>query len=198
VKSCKDKITGIISQKTIQAPEDIRRITSFLHTLHVFEVELFALLQDWSQLMRTITDAVESDPSAVNTFEAIADIVWVARDCPVEVSFAALEAILHASLDQNSLSIEKFSRWLRAICTICLARNSASDRSKAVGYVEQAVTVINDYSEVQDDLSKVYPMDERQWLLATSYNTGLECLQSVPPFYNLDLLRYVYRTEQEF
>jgi len=26
---------------------------------------------------------------------------------------------------------------------------------------------------------KVYPMDERQWLLATSYNTGLECLQSV-------------------
>jgi hypothetical protein len=23
-----------------------------------------------------------------------------------------------------------------------------------------------------------YPMDERQWLLATSYNTGAECLQS--------------------
>jgi hypothetical protein len=27
--------------------------------------------------------------------------------------------------------------------------------------------------------SKLYPTDERQWLLATSYNTGIECLQFV-------------------
>jgi len=27
---------------------------------------------------------------------------------------------------------------------------------------------------------KFYPMDERQWLLGTSYNTGIECLQFVP------------------
>jgi hypothetical protein len=28
-------------------------------------------------------------------------------------------------------------------------------------------------------LLKFYPMDERQWLLGTSYNTGIECLQYV-------------------
>ena len=28
-------------------------------------------------------------------------------------------------------------------------------------------------------LRQAYPMDERQWLLATAYNTGTECLQSV-------------------
>lgn len=27
---------------------------------------------------------------------------------------------------------------------------------------------------------KFYPIDERQWLLGTSYNTGIECLQFVP------------------
>lgn len=32
-----------------------------------------------------------------------------------------------------------------------------------------------------DDKSSLqgYPLDERQWLLGTSYNTGIECLQSV-------------------
>lgn len=49
------------------------------------------------------------------------------------------QSILRASLDHNSLSIDKFSRWLRALCTIMIARN---DRLKAIGYVEQAVGVI--------------------------------------------------------
>ncbi|PCH37228.1 hypothetical protein WOLCODRAFT_28985 [Wolfiporia cocos MD-104 SS10] len=62
-----------------------------------------------------------SDALAVNTFEAITDILWVEKDCPVEVLFTALEAILHASLDRNSISIETFSRWLRTICTMLLA-----------------------------------------------------------------------------
>jgi len=81
---------------------------------------------------------------------------------------------MRASLDHNHLSVEKFSRWLRAICTIILARNTVADRAKAIGYVEQALTVI----ETHNDGDQSYPMDERQWLLATSYNTGAECLQS--------------------
>jgi len=68
--------------------------------------------------------------------------------------------------------VEKFSRWLRAICTILLARNTSGDRVKAIGYVEQAATVIEDNHNGEEP----YPMDERQWLLATSYNTGVECL----------------------
>lgn len=89
--------------------------------------------------------------------------------------------------------MEKFSRWLRAICTILLSRNSPSDRTKALGYVEQAVAVLDQYAHDPDNenvsasfgaiqraesgVSQVYPMDERQWLLGTSYNTGIECLQ---------------------
>lgn len=30
-----------------------------------------------------------------------------------------------------------------------------------------------------------YPVDERQWLLGTSYNTGIECLQFVKLSYSI-------------
>lgn len=58
-----------------------------------------------------------------------------------------LQAILHASLDRASLSVEKFSRWLRAICTILLSRNSSADRAKALRYVEQAVAVLEEHTD---------------------------------------------------
>lgn len=58
---------------------------------------------------------------------------------------AAPQSILRVSLDRAMLSIEKFSRWLRAICTVLLSRNSATDRTKAAGYVEQAVRVLQEH-----------------------------------------------------
>lgn len=67
------------------------------------------------------------------------------------VLYAALEAILHACLDRNCMSVEKFSRWLRAICTILLARNTPTDRAKAVGYVEQGVSVIESNSHTESE-----------------------------------------------
>ncbi|KAF8913466.1 hypothetical protein CPB85DRAFT_1299949 [Mucidula mucida] len=57
-----------------------------------------------------------------------------------------------------------------------LARNSPTDRAKAISYVEQAVSVI----EQSIDNDEAYPMDERFWLLSMSYNTGFECLELVP------------------
>jgi len=53
--------------------------------------------------------------------------------------------MLLACLNKSVLNIEKFSRWLRAICSILLARNRPSDRVKALGYIEQAVEVIKDH-----------------------------------------------------
>ncbi|KAJ4468487.1 meiosis protein SPO22/ZIP4 like-domain-containing protein [Lentinula lateritia] len=139
----------------------------------VFEAEILAQLNDWDQLLKTIADAVTSGQLAVATYEAIADILWEEKGCPVNVLCGGLEAVLHATLDHNSLSLEKYARWLRAICTITLARNTSADRLKAIGYVEQAVSMMEN-----SDADKAYPMDERFWLLATSYNTGFECLEA--------------------
>jgi len=74
--------------------------------------------------------------------------------------------------------VEKFSRWLRAIGTILLSRNTAADRVKAVGYVEQAFAVMDASGGNSCEANEFYPMDERQWLLGTSYNTGIECLHA--------------------
>lgn len=49
-----------------------------------------------------------------------------------------------------SFSVSKFSRWLRALCTILLSRNNPTDRTKSLGYVEQAVAVIEDHSAAVD------------------------------------------------
>jgi len=68
-----------------------------------------------------------------------------------------LQAILHASLDRSALSVEKFARWLRAICTILLARNTAPDRLKAIGYIEQAITVLEEHGgdDVGDEVMTI-------------------------------------------
>ncbi|KAJ3850311.1 hypothetical protein EV368DRAFT_45594, partial [Lentinula lateritia] len=173
IKSCKARISQIIESNKITGDDELLRSQYFLHTLRVFEAEILAQLSDWDQLLKTIADAVTSGQLAVATYEAIADILWEEKGCPVNVLCGGLEAVLHATLDHNSLSLEKYARWLRAICTITLARNTSADRLKAIGYVEQAVSMM----EISD-ADKAYPMDERFWLLATSYNTGFECLEA--------------------
>lgn len=146
-----------------------------LHVLLVFEAEVACRLQDWTHLQQVIERAARSEALPADTFEVIGDLLWAEKDCPVHVLFPALEAILHASLDQQSLSVEKFSRWLRAICTSLLSRNTAPDRLKAVGYIEQAISVLKEHCDLSDTSDQVYPIDERYWLMATAYNTGIEC-----------------------
>lgn len=58
-----------------------------------------------------------------------------------------------------------------------LSRNTATDRTKAIGYVEQAIHVLDSHAS-QTAESEEYPLDERQWLLGTAYNTGIECLHA--------------------
>ncbi|OCH94172.1 hypothetical protein OBBRIDRAFT_810677 [Obba rivulosa] len=177
ITACKKRIRKVTNSSNLLNDDDILRTQSLLHVLRVFETETLCQLKDWSRLLNVIEELVRSDALALNTFEAIADILWVEKGCPVEVLFAALEAILHASLDRTCLSVEKFSRWLRAICTILLSRNTTADRAKAIGYVEQAVSVLEDHA-AEADTEDIYPVDERQWLLGTSYNTGIECLHA--------------------
>ncbi|KAI0735751.1 meiosis protein SPO22/ZIP4 like-domain-containing protein [Earliella scabrosa] len=174
--ACKDRIQKVLSKAGALGEEDVQRAHSFLNVLSVFETEIACQLKTWSRILEVIEETTRTQAVDLGTFEAMTDILWVEKDCPVEVLFAALEAILHASLDRAVLSVEKFSRWLRAICTILLSRNSAADRTKAIGYVEQAVGVLQEHAA--DDDPQGYPMDERHWLMGTAYNTGIECLHA--------------------
>lgn len=53
-----------------------------------------------------------------------------------------LQKLLRGLLTQVPVSVEKFSRWLRGLCTISLARNTSNDRLTAIGHIEQALTVL--------------------------------------------------------
>ena len=63
--------------------------------------------------------------------------------------FVLPQSILHASLEHNAPSLEKFSRWLCAICTILLFRDSNTDRPRAIGFVEQAIGVLKEQLDVE-------------------------------------------------
>jgi len=177
VKESMARIRSIIEKNQLPGQDEILRAQSLLHILRIFEVEILCLTKEWRELLLSIEETTHLKTPSVDTFEAIADLVWVEKECPNEVLFASLEAILHASLDRRSLSVKKFSRWLRAICTILLSRNTPLDRAKAAGYVEQAVAVLAEYNEPQED-DDGYPVDERQWLLGTAYNTGIACMHA--------------------
>ncbi|TCD65068.1 hypothetical protein EIP91_003270 [Steccherinum ochraceum] len=193
IKNSKIRIQRVIDSNQFPSAGDADRIRSFIHILRVFEAEVLCIRKEWKLMLLTIEEATRSDELAVNTFEAIADLVWVEKECPVEAlevpavyfglklllmdNIFPFQAILHASLDRSSLSITKFSRWLRAICTILLSRNTPADRVKAIGYVEQAVAVLEEHGGAPEG-DDVYPVAERQWLLGTAYNTGIECLHA--------------------
>ncbi|KAK1222658.1 sporulation-specific protein 22 [Marasmius sp. AFHP31] len=174
IRRSRTRVSEILEADRITDESDALRAQYILYCLRIFEAEMRVHLKEWDEVLKIVGTVVKSGPLAVGTYEAIADLLWVANDCPVNVLYAGLEAILHASLDNNSLSVEKFSRWLRALCTIILARNASEDRLKAIGYVEQATSVMEEHNEGDE----AYPMDERLWLLGTTYNTGLECLEA--------------------
>ncbi|KAG5643053.1 hypothetical protein DXG03_001631 [Asterophora parasitica] len=170
ITACKHRIRSIMEQGKILREDEILRVQYFIHILQVFEAEFLMQAKKWDQIPPLVKDIVSSGPLALGTYEAIADILvcpWdhVPTKIRADYSFihpssgrkeiarsmeGRFEALLRASLDYNHLSVEKFSRWLRAICTIILARNTAEDRVKAIGYLEQALSVIEDSHDTEE------------------------------------------------
>lgn len=134
---------------------------------------MLAQLKDWGAIRVAVTNITQSSLACLSTMEAISDILWSEKRCPTDVLFSCLEAVLQNSLDKNILRVDKFARWLRAVCTISLVKGP-EQRGKAIDYVEQGLAVIEAHSEGDS----AYPMDERQWLLGVAYNTGIEYLQA--------------------
>ncbi|KAG8833072.1 hypothetical protein FRC17_000077, partial [Serendipita sp. 399] len=88
--------------------------------------------------------------------------------------------IVRLASDQGIMSVQKFSRWLRAICTTLLSRGREADQAKALAYIQQAVDLLQEHGDVTDTESdQHYPDNERSWLLATAFNTGLQCQRSL-------------------
>ncbi|KAI5992168.1 hypothetical protein EDD15DRAFT_2197189 [Pisolithus albus] len=185
IKSCTGRIAGLLDKVP---PADRSHLQSFLHFLRVFHVESASHLGEWQTVLETIEEATRDEHQSLVTYEAIGDVLWENKNCPIngmmqrfhasEILYAALEAILHTCLAHGQLSLDKFSRWLRSICSILLAKGSGADRSKAIQYFDQANAVLEEHGDLAENGNPLYPTDERLWLLSTAYNTGVECLHA--------------------
>ncbi|KAI0248099.1 hypothetical protein BJV78DRAFT_1132012, partial [Lactifluus subvellereus] len=173
IQTCEERLRKTV-EKGVISSNNIPRVTQCLGILLIFEAELACRMKEWQVIPKVIQKVAQCQAPLCDTFEAIADMLWSAQACPLDGAGTG-QAILHASLDRKALSVEKFARWLRAICTMLLARNTAPDRLKAIGYIEQAIVVLEEHGG-DDNSDETYPMDERYWLLTSSYNTGIECL----------------------
>ncbi|KAG1741872.1 meiosis protein SPO22/ZIP4 like-domain-containing protein, partial [Suillus paluster] len=177
INQSSQRIVKVLREDKV-SQEDLPRLESSLQVLRVFIVEVASHLSDWTTVLATIEEASRCNCDSLETYEAFADTLWEDKNCPVNVLFTALEATLQACLTRGHFSLEKFSRWLRAMCIILLTRATGSDRSRAIGYVDQAIAVLEEHGDARDGSAMLYPFDERQWLLSTAYNTGLECLHA--------------------
>ncbi|KAI6165514.1 meiosis protein SPO22/ZIP4 like-domain-containing protein [Pisolithus thermaeus] len=179
IKSCTGRIASLLDKVP---PADRSHLQSFLHFLRVFHVESASHLGEWQTILETIEEATRDEHQSLVTYEAIGDVLWENKNCPIngmmQLLYAALEAILHACLAHSQLSLDKFSRWLRSICSILLAKGSGADRSKAIQYFDQANAVLEEHGDLAENGNPLYPADERLWLLSTAYNTGVECLHA--------------------
>ncbi|KAI5992509.1 hypothetical protein EDD15DRAFT_2197080 [Pisolithus albus] len=185
IKSCTGRIAGLLDKVP---PADRSHLQSFLRFLRVFHVESASHLGEWQTVLETIEEATRDEHQSLVTYEAIGDVLWENKNCPIngmmqrfhasEILYAALEAILHTCLAHGQLSLDKFSRWLRSICSILLAKGSGADRSKAIQYFDQANAVLEEHGDLAENGNPIYPTDERLWLLSTAYNTGVECLHA--------------------
>ncbi|CUA77764.1 hypothetical protein RSOLAG22IIIB_06771 [Rhizoctonia solani] len=161
--------TGILADGAFDGDE---RPGYMINLFFTFEIEVLCRIHEWQRIRAVVETATEMECVTSTTLEAMADLLWSEDGCPTDVLYSALEAMLRSSLKSKNISVDKFSRWLRALCTILLARNRQQDRASALSFIEQAVEVIKDNKDESGD--QMYAHDEREWLLHVAFNTGVE------------------------
>ncbi|KAG8803719.1 hypothetical protein FRC16_003663 [Serendipita sp. 398] len=160
--------------------EEMKRMSHIARLGLIYKAEILSELQDWDGLINTLKSMEGMQYVLLTTYEAFADILWKNKECPVHVLYAGFETILRLSSDQGVMSVQKFSRWLRAICTILLSGGRDADRAKALAYTQQAIDLLKEHGDITDTESdQHYPDSERSWLLATAFNTGVQCTRSL-------------------
>lgn len=145
-----------------------------------------------TRLARFLVRSTTSVDCALMLLGAVFACLEVASDRIQKLVTDTAQAILSATSQRGSLSVHKFSRWLRAVCIILLSRGRSADRNKALAYMHQAVEVLKEHGSFHSSIAESvrgyanilitsliyyqqYPMDERNWLITAAFNTGVEC-----------------------
>ncbi|KDE09440.1 hypothetical protein MVLG_00342 [Microbotryum lychnidis-dioicae p1A1 Lamole] len=132
--------------------------------LLVFEVEARSGLGDWGNveaLFSRLTSAKEPTVS-LSAIKLITAQAIGSDDCAPDVLGSILEKTLHTLFYRKDLDSTTLGAWLRVMISSLLA----SAPGQALTYVKHALTFVKTLTG--------YPCDEVQWLVATTWDRGLD------------------------
>ncbi|CAD6576494.1 MAG: hypothetical protein TREMPRED_001694 [Tremellales sp. Tagirdzhanova-0007] len=169
-------------------------VLQMMQTLDVFEVEIMCELKNWESVLQVIDDVLKGrqlqmflENKEIQSLETIADLLSSFPDCPTAkfsrfyFLHASLhdahhrgQAILNSYSNNSAAGITRFARWIRTILLVVFHRGGGDDDEKAEHFVVRARDVLRTPAGKTS-----YPPDEAQWLLAQTWNRGLDFLKSL-------------------
>lgn len=153
-------------------------VTHMRRIINTSEVELRCESNEWTAippiLQRMKVAHASGETCETNqTLEMMANILFQYEECPSHITYQLLELILDTCPTAYANDIKRYSRWMRAILRILLHRNGAEEEAESLKYAGKALDVLK-----TSNGKGAYPLDEIQWLVATSWNKGLEWFSS--------------------
>jgi len=81
IQACEERLYKIM-EKGVISSNNIPRVTQCLRTVFIFQTELACRMKEWQVIPKVIEKVTQCQAPLCDTFEAIADMLWSAQDCP--------------------------------------------------------------------------------------------------------------------
>ncbi|KAK6909597.1 hypothetical protein I203_103618 [Kwoniella mangroviensis CBS 8507] len=141
--------------------------------LEVYHIELLCDASNWEligELIATFksTNLADSDRS-IRKLEMVVNLLLDHPGCPPRLIHDTLDTIIKTCVITNETEVVRFSRWIRGIMMILLPKNGRAEQITVKSYLSRVHKVLQTALGSQN-----YPHDEMQWLIATTWNRGLD------------------------
>ncbi|OXH27229.1 hypothetical protein J008_04781 [Cryptococcus neoformans] len=145
-------------------------VTHMRRIIDTSEVELRCESNEWTAippiLQRMKVAHASGETCETNqTLEMMANVLFQYEECPSHITYQLLELILDTCPTAYANDIKRYSRWMRAILRILLHRNGAEEEAESLKHAGKALDVLK-------------TSNGKGWLVATSWNKGLEWFSS--------------------
>ncbi|WVQ67172.1 uncharacterized protein L199_005367 [Kwoniella botswanensis] len=140
--------------------------------LEVYHIELLCDASNWELVggliaSRKSTNLSDSDRS-IRKLEIVLNLLLDYPECPPKLIHDTLDTIIKTCVITNEAEVVRFSRWIRGIMMILLPENGRGEQVTVKTYLSRVHKVLQTTLGSQN-----YPHDEMQWLVATTWNRGL-------------------------
>ncbi|KAJ9115466.1 hypothetical protein QFC22_005224 [Naganishia vaughanmartiniae] len=131
----------------------------------ILEVEILGSLNQWEEI-KTLLQSTSVQGLPLQVCEAIADISFQ-NGTPITVTYMLQTLALKISTHTNQSGVVVL-RWLRSMIDLLIHRKDTGDLENALLHIERTRDI------AQSRLNEVRDSEELEWLLATSWNQGLD------------------------